>query len=233
MNLNFYIIYSIDVPFNISEQWDEYEDMTTRELMDCMKENNIELPFDEYEEDGSEDENLDEYEFSFAEYKETNGFYEEYYSEFREEMIEILVNNNYDNDEYNEILNNNLPKYIKDNLDKFYCTELDNRSEEYSDCDLTTIHRKYVAQLNNEDFINFYEDVIMHYSTCNTMGSLTEIGLLPAFSIEFVDNDCIEDCYISILFDKELEEDTMQDIEDKIRELIESGNLTLDYLNNL
>jgi hypothetical protein len=65
------------------------------------------------------------------------------------------------------------------------------------------------------------------------MGSLTlEYGLLPAFSID-PNTQNIENVYVSILFEKELEEEEMEEIEVKIRELIEKGDLTLDYLNNL
>ena len=39
--------------------------------------------------------------------------------------------------------------------------------------------------------------------------------------------------YFSILFKEELEEDERQEIETKVRELIEQGDLTLNYLNNL
>ena len=230
MNFNFYIIYSIDIPIDLNEQWNEYEDMTTRELIDIFKKESINLPFDEYEE--IDEEELDPDYLSFAEYKETDEFYDNYYGEFREEMIEILVNQEKSEEEINKILKENLPYYITNNIDKFYCTESDNNSDEYSYVNLTTIHKKYTAELNNEEFIEFAEN-FNGCSTCNTMGSLTlEYGLLPAFSID-PDTQNIENVYVSILFEKELEEEEMEEIEVKIRELIEEGDLTLDYLNNL
>jgi len=230
MNFNFYIIYSIDIPIDLNEQWNEYEDMTTRELIDIFKKESINLPFDEYEE--IDEEELDPDYLSFAEYKETDEFYDNYYGEFREEMIEILVNQEKSEEEINKILKENLPYYITNNIDKFYCTESDNNSDEYSYANLTTIHKKYTAELNNEEFIEFAEN-FNGCSTCNTMGSLTlEYGLLPAFSID-PDTQNIENVYVSILFEKELEEEEMEEIEVKIRELIEEGDLTLDYLNNL
>lgn len=235
MKLNFYIIYSIDIPIDINEQWDKYDDITTRELMDTFKKESITLPFDEYEEDGDEDDAIDYIDselIPFSEYKETDEFYDDYYGEFREEMIEILVNQEKSEEEINKIINENLPYYILNNIDKFYCTESDNNSDEYNYVFLNTIHRKYTAQLNNEEFIEFAENFI-GCSTCNTMGSLTlEYGWLPAFSID-PDTENIENVYVSVLFKEELKEEEMQKIETDIKELIEYGDLTLDYLNNL
>ena len=117
-------------------------------------------------------------------------------------------------------------------MDKFTCTESDNINEEYKYADLITIHRKYVAQLNNEEFIDFIETFNGCCYTCNTMGSLTEMGHLPAFCIE-QNSDNIENIYVSVLFEDDLENEEMKKIDDEIRELIESGDLTLDYLNKL
>lgn len=235
MNFNFYIIYSIDIPIDLNKQWNEYENMTTRELMYTFKKESINLPFDEYEENGDEDDAIDYIGselIPFTEYKETDEFYDDYYGEFREEMIEILVNQEKSEEEINKILKESLPYYITNNPDKFYCTESDNNSDEYSYVYLNTIHRKYTAELNNEEFIEFAEN-FNGCSTCNTMGSLTfEYGFLPAFSIDS-DTQNIESIYVSILFKEELEEDEMQEIETKVRELIEQGDLTLNYLNNL
>ena len=65
------------------------------------------------------------------------------------------------------------------------------------------------------------------------MGSLTEYGWFPAFSID-TDSDCIENIYVSILFSEDIGEDNMNNIELKIRGLIESGdNITLDFLEEI
>ena len=109
MKLNFYIIYSIYIPINLEEDYDNYYDMSIRELIEALKEASIELPFDEYEENGDEDEDVNlEEELSFAEYKETDKFFDEYYGEFQEEMIELLVNQNKTEEEINKILKNNI-----------------------------------------------------------------------------------------------------------------------------
>jgi hypothetical protein len=234
MNLNFYIIHSIDIPIDLDEQWNRYEGMTTRELIDIFKEESIELPFDEYEEDDHEYDDIDCIGLElipFAEYKETDEFYDEHYEEFREEMIELLINREKPKEEIENILYSNLPYYIINNIDKFNCTESDNHSDEFNYADMTTIHRKYVAQLNNEEFSEFIDE-FAYNSTCDTMGSITEFGWLPSFSIE-IESDNIEHIYISVLFNEELSEDIMEDIENKIRKAIEDGELTLDYLNNL
>lgn len=212
--MKFYIIYSIDIPIDLHEQWDEYEDMTTRELIDTFKKKFITLPFDEYEEDGSE-------------YKETDEFYDEYYEEFREEMIEILVSQEKSEEEINTILKNNLPYYITNNLDKFYCTEFDNNFNEY---DYVSIHRKFIGELDEEDFLNFIREY-EYYSTCNTMGALTEYGHLSAFCVEITNSNNIEDLYVSVLFDEELNDDVMEAIENQIREAIEEGNVNKNMFN--
>ena len=233
MKLNFYIIYSIDIPIDINEQWNEYEDLSTKELIDIFKKESIILPFDEYDENDFDIDYVGGENFlPYNEYKETDEFYDEHYEEFREKMIELLVNQEKSEEAINKILKENLPYYITNNLDKFSCTESDNNSDEYNFVFLNTIHRKYTAQLNNEEFIEFAENFI-GCSTCNTMGSLTlEYGWLPAFSID-PETENIENVYVSVLFKEELKEEKMQKIETDIKELIEYGDLTLDYLNNL
>ena len=119
----------------------------------------------------------------------------------------------------------NIPNYILNNPDKFIVTENDDESEEYSYCDLITVHRKYTAILNENDFLNFIDE-FSYSSTCDTMGALTvEYGLLSAFCVEINERESIESLYVSLLFDEKLEENKMMEIEDEIREAIESGNI--------
>ena len=58
------------------------------------------------------------------------------------------------------------------------------------------------------------------------MGSLTEYGWLPAFSVELSDNNNIECLYVSLLFDEKLDDEIMEIIENQIREAIEEGDVS-------
>ena len=208
--IKFYIIYSIDIPKEESEYWD----YTTKELFDLINAEKLIMPFDF---EGFSDEELKE--------NNIDELFEINYSDCRLEMINLLEE--HFNDSYcNQILNHNLSYYFRDNIDKFRVTEEDNNSDEYSYCDLTTIHRKYVGELNEEEFLDF----IRYYEynlTCDTMGSLTlEYGWLPAFSVELSDNDNFECLYVSLLFDEKLDDEIMETIENQIKEAIEEGDVS-------
>ena len=207
--IKFYIIYSIDIPKEESEYWD----YTTKELFDLINAEKLIMPFDF---EGFSDEELKE--------NNTDELFEINYSDCRLEMINLLEEH-FNNSYGNQILNQNLSYYFRDNIDKFRVTEEDNNSDEYSYCDLTTIHRKYVGELNEEEFLDFIRDY-EYSSTCNTMGSLTEYGWLPAFSVELSDNDNIECLYVSLLFDEKLDDEIMEIIENQIREAIEEGDVS-------
>lgn len=125
------------------------------------------------------------------------------------------------------LLNMNVPFYIQNNMDKFIITEENYESDEYEYYEFKTCHRKYTGLLNENEFLQFISDFVYN-PTCDTMGSLTlEYGLLPAFCVEILNNYNIEDLYISILFDKELENEFMITIENQIREAIENGTIDL------
>ena len=83
-------------------------------------------------------------------------------------------------------------------------------------------HFGYRIQPGILDFIRDYE----YSSTCNTMGSSTEYGWLPAFSVELNDNDNIECLYVSLLFDEKLDDEIMETIENQIKEAIEEGDVS-------
>lgn len=121
------------------------------------------------------------------------------------------------------LIESSIPKYIFNNVDKFTITESDNFSQEYKYSNLNTCHRKYVGILNQDEFLEFIKE-FEYYSTCDTMGSMTEFGILPAFNVE-INDDNIEYLYISLLFDEKLEDNEMIDIENNIRESIENGNI--------
>ena len=205
--IKFYIIYSIDIPLYESEYW-EY---SIEELIKLFNDEKLELPFDYIE---FHDEDYDNC--------TTNDIFEEYYGDYKEEMIEILEDH-YRSANCTNLLKNNLPYYIKDNPELFSCTESDNFSQEYQYAKMNTCHRKYTALLTEEQFIEFAK-MFEYSSTCNTLGALTEYGHLQAFSIE-VGGDNIEYVYVSLLFDEEIEESKMMKIEDNIRECIENGDV--------
>ena len=205
--IKFYIIYSIDIPIYESEYWD----YSTRELFDLFNNERIELPF-EFKEFTNED----------LKYNTEDELFESNYSIYKEEMIEILEDF-YRNTDCENLVDANLPYYIKDNPELFNCTESDNFSQEYQYAELNTCHRKYTALLTEEQFLEFAK-MFEYSSTCNTMGSLTEYGHLSAFNIE-MDSDNIESIYVSLLFDEELEDDDMERIEKNIRECIENGDV--------
>ena len=56
------------------------------------------------------------------------------------------------------------------------------------------IHRKYVAELNKEDFLQFIDEQGLFADDIETLGSLTELGHLPAISFRserFYYGECI------------------------------------------
>ena len=62
------------------------------------------------------------------------------------------------------------------------------------------------------------------------MGSLTEYGWLPAFSVELNDNDNIECLYVSLLFDEKLDDEIMEIIENQIREALPFDGTPLKFI---
>lgn len=227
MNNTFYIIYSIDIPQNLRETYEEYY---VSDLIEEILDKNLRLPFDS-ETVGEEYEQICE-DILVKEYT-IQDYYNDYFEEYREELENILIDNLLEDASYfTNIVKCNINPYIFENEDKFIETESDNYSEEYFNDGVTSIHRKYIAKLNNEEFVNFAE-YYFNNPTENTMGSLTELGLLNAFAMYDCYSECLENTYVSILFEKQLSDVEMEVIEQDIRDLIESGELTVEYLNNL
>lgn len=139
------------------------------------------------------------------------------------ELIEWLLENTEDdsvNFEYhlpNIFTNNNITE------EEYNSTELG---------DIVTNHRKYVAELDIKQFIDLVND-LCPTSTCDTMGSLTGFGLLPAFSLETENYNIYENCYVSLLFDRQLPDTDYIHIENCIRRMIEEDNLNEENINDL
>ena len=130
---------------------------------------------------------------------------------------------------YNNI-NKDIPITILSN-DKYILTEYDNNDDSLGLED-PTISRKYYANLNIAEFI----ELVNSYSgsSCNnTLGMLTPEGFFPAFSIEGGNRDCLEDLYISIFYSEDLSEDKMIEIEESIKSLIETNELSIENINML
>ena len=71
-------------------------------------------------------------------------------------------------------------------------TECDDASEEYDylgtergNEPLKTKHRKYCGLLNREQFERFVSDCYLEPEECETMGSLTGLGWLPAIAFRY------------------------------------------------
>lgn len=212
--IKFYIIYSIDIPIN--EYDSEYNDCSTKELYDICIENGINTPF-EYEK-FSEEELIEEDLEGYTE----DEIFTMYYNDYNYELFK-LVDDHFRDKTSEDLIETNVPSYILNNLDKFQITESDNFSDEFNYADLDTCHRKYVAVLNQDEFLEFIDD-FSYCSTCDTMGSITEYGWLPSFNVE-IGGDNIENLYVSLLFDEKLEDDVMIQIENNIREAIENGDI--------
>lgn len=210
--IKFYIIYSIDVPIN--EYDSKYSEYTTKELYDTCIENGITTPFkyEKFSEKELVEENLEGY--------TENEIFEMYYGDYNYELFK-LIDNHFRDETSEDLIENNVSSYILNNLDKFKITESDNFSDEFNYADLNTCHRKYVAVLNQDEFLEFIYN-FSYCSTCDTMGSMTEFVILPAFNVE-IGGYNIENLYISLLFNEKLENEVMIQIENNIREAIEKG----------
>ena len=79
------------------------------------------------------------------------------------------------------------PPFIK----RWDCTEDDDQFDyDYLGGDWENgKHRKYVAQLDKKRFEKFIDHCCLSMEDINTMGSLTELGLLPAHSFNCYDDD--------------------------------------------
>jgi len=72
-------------------------------------------------------------------------------------------------------------------------------------------HRKYVALLSFKDFKEFVDDQCLVMDTVETMGSLTEFGLLPAHSFNGYNYEVYQNAYVTPLPHSEIPE-AQQDI---------------------
>jgi hypothetical protein len=61
----------------------------------------------------------------------------------------------------------------------------------------TGFHRKYCGVLKREDFETFLNDTCLSAEDSETMGSLTEMGWMPAISFSADDDDSIISCYVT------------------------------------
>jgi hypothetical protein len=84
------------------------------------------------------------------------------------------------------------PPFIK----RWDCTEGDDQFDyDYLKGDwIGGKHRKYCAQLNKKQFEQFIDHCCLTMEDVNTMGSLTEFGLLPAHSFNLSDSDHSYEC---------------------------------------
>lgn len=64
-------------------------------------------------------------------------------------------------------------------------------------------HRKYCGLLTKEQFEEFVSDCNLYPENCETMGSLTEMGWLPAISFNGQD-DIISSAYVTPIIKEEL-----------------------------
>lgn len=58
------------------------------------------------------------------------------------------------------------------------------------------LHGKYVAFLTKTEFIDFIDEQGIYFEDCETMGSITEFGHLPAFSFTSF-GDFIQSAYVT------------------------------------
>jgi len=74
-------------------------------------------------------------------------------------------------------------------------------------------HRKYVGILSPSELEALLREELFPVGTCQTMGSLTDIGWLPAVNFEFENPDVFEGMYVSPIFP-----DPAMDVDDVVHE---------------
>lgn len=72
-------------------------------------------------------------------------------------------------------------------------------------------HRKYVGVLSQKETIQFLDENFS--TTCKTMGSITELGWLPAISFSNEEDLFYLNAYVSPIFDEKDDENLMKDLE--------------------
>lgn len=232
--IKFYVNYSIDILNSLENLYDEFNEMSTKELFEYLKKNNIEIPY-EYEETGNEDDNVDlNEEMPFSEYKETDEFYDTYYYDEREIWIDSIIEyiqNNPNEKHIEAIVKSKVDPFIYNDLFKFKISFADNNSDEYDYLNMSCISRVYTSIMDEDQFYQFIK-LFETFETHKTSGMITEYGILPAFCID-LESDNIENLYISLLFENSnISNEKMIKIEDAIKKLINT-KITYDKFTEI